>query len=115
LSKRFEKFANAFFIRFNRRAPRKLFQLRAGCRTSIWVLLSFLCLAHLAREQSEQDRHRDQQNEKEILDLHLFYEVKKSYNVKSLTRYIGSRFTDHVPSLRDLSPPAIDSRMEVSA
>jgi hypothetical protein len=41
--------------------------------------------------------------------------------LKELHRYIGqftihdSQITDHVPSVRGLSPPAIDSRMEVSA
>jgi hypothetical protein len=44
----------------------------ARCRPSIWILLAFLCLADFACEQFEQHRDRNQQNEKEVLDVHLF-------------------------------------------
>jgi hypothetical protein len=120
LAKRFQKLANAFFIRFNPRPPGRLSQLRAGRRSLIWVLQFFLCLAGFACEQSEQRSHHDQQNEKEIIEVHVSKTFKSLKKVASLHRYIvtsvhDSRFTIHVASPRDLSPPAIDSRMEVSA
>ncbi len=69
---------------------RKLSQLRAGRRSLIWILLSFLCFAGFACEQSKQHSHRDQQNEKEILEVH----VSKTFkSLKKLHRYISSRFT----------------------
>src|SRR6266566_2924402 len=76
LSERFEKFANAFLIRFNPRPPGRLSQLRAGRRSLIWVLQFFLCSAGFACEQSKQHSHRYEQNEKEIFNVH----VSKSLN-----------------------------------
>jgi len=45
--------------------------------------LILLCFAHCSRERLKQERDDDQQNEKEILDVHLF-EWLQSYIVKSL-------------------------------
>jgi len=88
LPKRFQEFANAFFIRFDRRSSGSLSQLRAGRRSLIWVLQCFLCFAGFACEQSKQRSHRDQQNEKEIIEVH--GEIVKS--LKRLHRYNGSPF-----------------------
>ncbi len=113
LPERFEKFANAFLVCF-RVGPRQ--GRRSRCRSSPGLAWTFARFSRRSGEQLEQKRDCDEQKEKEIFEMkseHLF----KTLNRESLHRFHESRITaNHVPpSVRGLSVPAIDSRIEVSA
>ena len=86
LPKRFQEFANTFFIRFDRRSSDRLIRLRGSGRSLIGFLRPLLSFAGLAREQPKQCSHRDHQNEKEIIEMH--GEIVKSLKkVTSLQRF----------------------------
>ncbi len=113
LPERFEKFANAFLVRFDSHSLNRLAYLWRNCRFS-FRFLPLLCFAGLGREQSQQRCHRNQQNEKQIFEVH--FRIVKSLKSEWLRWCsLQNALTNQVPSPRGFSVPAIDSRMEVSA
>jgi hypothetical protein len=66
LAKRFQQFANSFFIGFRRCAPD---WRRRSCRSSCSACLILAGLARCAGQQLEQKRDCDEQKEKQIFEI----------------------------------------------
>ena len=97
-------------------APR----LRPGCRFSLRLVRIFARFTRRSRQQLKQKRACDEQEEKQIFEMYCDHvRVVKSLNRISIheLRFAIHRslLINHVPSVRGLSVPAIDSRIDVSA
>ena len=92
-------------------------------RCSLRLIFAFF--ACYLRQELEQDSDHDKQKEKEIIEIGCNHWSHRVEAMKRLSRRFSlltshflnkqSLITDHVPSVRGLSLPAIDSRIDVSA